>query len=64
MKVTDIDWGTEIRMRKMLADAYAATQQNELAYVHYLWLHSQTGITDENTMEAAKQFIKEHNGKN
>ena len=63
INVPDIDWGTEIRMRKMLADAYAATEAYELAYEHYLWLHSQTGITDANTMKAAKQFIKDHNGK-
>ena len=63
IKVPDIDWGTEIRMRKMLADAYAATEQNELAYEHYVWLSNQTGITDVKTKEAAEQFIISHNSK-
>ena len=56
--IPDMDWGMEVRIRKMLADAYVATDQKALAYNNYLWIARHERIANKNTMEAAKMFIE------
>lgn len=58
--VPNIDWATEIKVRKMLANVYEVMKQNELAYNQYLWLYNHNEITDSNTMKTAKQFIEQY----
>jgi hypothetical protein len=57
VKVPEIDWSTEIRLRKTLAQAYEKLGQKEQAYNQYLWLYKQADIIDTKTMNTAKEFI-------
>ncbi len=56
--VADVDWGTEARMRKLLADAYIATEQKSLAYNQYLWLSRHDRIVNHKVQKEAQEFIK------
>lgn len=59
-KVPDMDWGNQARAHKMLADAYSATNQKELAYHQYLWLKRHNRIVNINVIEEAVTFIAEY----
>ncbi|MEP0265680.1 MBL fold metallo-hydrolase [Dokdonia sp.] len=59
VKVPEIDWSTEIRLRKMLAQAYEKLDQKKQAYDQYLWLYKQSDITDPATINTAKEFISQ-----
>lgn len=56
--VADVDWGTEARLRKLLADAYVATAQKSLAYNQYLWLSRHDRIVNLKVQKEAQEFIK------
>ncbi|MFK7812927.1 MAG: MBL fold metallo-hydrolase [Maribacter sp.] len=59
-KVSDMDWGNQATARKILADAYSATNQKELAYHQYLWLKRHNRIVNINVREEATTFIAEY----
>lgn len=56
-QVPDMDWGNQARAHKILADAYSATNQKELAYHQYLWLSRHNRIVNINVIEEAVTFI-------
>lgn len=58
--VPDMDWGTQARVHKLLADAYIVTNQKEHAYQQYLWLRRHNRIVNINVSEAAKTFIAKY----
>lgn len=59
--VPDMDWGTKAKAHKLLADAYSATNQKELAYHHYVWLNRHKRIVNVKVQEQASAFIKKYN---
>lgn len=59
-RVPDLDWGVAVRMRKMLADAYAGINQESLAYNNYLWVVRNSRIANSNAVKAAMNFIETH----
>jgi len=44
-------------MRKLLADAYVATNQKALAYNNYLWIMRHHRLANTNDVETAKAFL-------
>lgn len=55
--VADMDWGTAAKARFMLAQSYAVTQQDSLAYAQYLWLSRDKRIVNKNDLKEAQEFI-------
>jgi len=60
INVPDMDWGTKAQAHKLLADAYTATNQNELAHQQYLWLTRNNRIVNIKIVEEARTFIAKY----